>query len=74
MSVVPMKLVTLTGPIGQFDPLAAASVLDREFHPEHALSILDRAGRLRPFVWSWGCCSAFWQAVLLWLARELPGL
>lgn len=52
MSVVPMKLVTLTGPIGQFDPVAAACVLDREFHPEHALSILDRAGRLRPFVWS----------------------
>ena len=42
MSVIPMKLLTIAGPLEQFDPVAAACVLDREFHPENALALMER--------------------------------
>ena len=48
MSVIPMKLLTIAGPLEQFDPVAAACVLDREFHPENALALMERVSGLRP--------------------------
>ena len=52
MSVVPMRLLTVAGPLEQFDAVAASCVLDQEFHPENALSLMERVGHLRPFAYS----------------------
>ena len=40
MSVVPMKLLTLAGPLERFDQVASACVIDQPFHPESALTLM----------------------------------
>ena len=40
MSVVPMKLLTLAGPLERFDQVASACVIDQPFHPESALTLI----------------------------------
>ncbi|WP_297209736.1 V-type ATP synthase subunit I [uncultured Flavonifractor sp.] len=40
MSVVPMKLLTLAGPLEQFDQVVSACVIDQQFHPENALRLM----------------------------------
>ena len=39
MSVVPMKLLTIAGPLERFDDVVRACVIDQEFHPENALQL-----------------------------------
>ena len=48
MSVVPMKLLTIAGPLERFDDVVRACVIDREFHPENALQLMRGVGGLRP--------------------------
>ena len=40
MSVVPMKLLTLAGPLDQFDQVVSTCVVDQQFHPENALRLM----------------------------------
>ena len=40
MSVVPMKLLTLAGPLERFDQVVSACVIDQQFHPEPALRLM----------------------------------
>ena len=49
MSVVPMKLLTVAGPLEQFDAVVTACVINQEFHPENALQFMREVGGLRPF-------------------------
>ncbi len=49
MSVVAMKLLTVAGPLEQFDDVVSACVLDQEFHPEYTLHMMDRVSGLHPF-------------------------
>ena len=49
MSVVPMSLLTIAGPMDQFDAVVASCVINQEFHPESALRLLDGVEGLRPF-------------------------
>ena len=49
MSVVPMKLLTIAGPLEQFDDVVSACVLDQEFHPEYTLHMMEGVSNLRPF-------------------------
>ncbi len=49
MSVIPMKLVTLAGPVEQFDAAMRSCVIDREFQPENALQLMRDVKDLRPF-------------------------
>ncbi|MCI8538844.1 MAG: ATPase V [Oscillospiraceae bacterium] len=48
MSVIPMRLVTLAGPLEQFDGVMRACVVDREFQPENALQLMQEIKDLRP--------------------------
>ena len=49
MSVVPMKLLTVAGPLDQFDAVVSSCVINQEFHPENALPLMREVGGLRPF-------------------------
>ena len=49
MSVVPMKLLTVAGPLDQFDAVVASCVINQEFHPENAIQLMREVGGLRPF-------------------------
>ena len=49
MSVVSMKLLTIAGPMEQFDAVVAACVINQEFHPENALRLMNGVEGLRPF-------------------------
>ena len=49
LSVVPMKLLTIAGPVEQFDAVAASCVINQEFHPESALRLMSGVKGLRPF-------------------------
>jgi len=49
LSVVPMKLLTVAGPLEQFDAVVTACVINQEFHPENALQFMREVGGLRPF-------------------------
>lgn len=49
MSVVPMKLLTVAGPLEQFDAVVASCVINQEFHPENALQLMREVKGLRPF-------------------------
>ena len=49
LSVVPMNLLTIAGPVDQFDAVVAACVINQEFHPESALGLLSGVEGLRPF-------------------------
>ena len=48
MSVVPMKLLTVAGPLARFDDVMASCVIDQEFHPENALQLMKKVSGLRP--------------------------
>jgi V/A-type H+-transporting ATPase subunit I len=48
MSVVPMSLVTLTGPLKYFESAIALCVIDQEFHPEAALQYLRDISGISP--------------------------
>ena len=48
MSVVPMKLLTIAGPLERFDDVVRACVIDQEFHPENALRLMQKTGGMRP--------------------------
>ena len=48
MSVVPMKLLTLAGPLERFDQVAGACVIDQPFHPENALTLMGGMKGVRP--------------------------
>ena len=48
MSVVPMKLLTLAGPLERFDQVVSACVIDQEFHPENALRLMGGAKGVLP--------------------------
>ena len=48
MSVVPMKLLTLAGPLDLFDKVAGACVIDQPFHPENALTLMGGMKGVRP--------------------------
>ena len=43
-----MKLLTVAGPLGRFDEVAAACVIDQEIHLEPALRLLEGIRGLRP--------------------------
>ena len=49
MSVVAMKLLTIAGPLEQFDDVVSACILDQEFQPEHAVQLMEGIQGLRPF-------------------------
>ena len=48
MSVVPMKLLTLAGPLERFDQVAGACVIGQPFHPENTLSLMHGVKSVRP--------------------------
>lgn len=48
MSVIPMRLVTLAGPVEQFDRVMRACIINREFQPESALQLMREIKDLRP--------------------------
>ena len=48
MSVVPMKLLTLAGPLERFDAVVRACVIDQQFHPENALQLMAGVEGLQP--------------------------
>lgn len=48
MSVEPMKLLTVAGPLGRFEEVAAACVIDQEIHLESALHLLQGIRGLQP--------------------------
>ena len=49
MAVIPMKLLTIAGPIGQFDSVVRECVINQEFHPENTLQFMKGVRGLRPF-------------------------
>lgn len=49
LSVVPMKLLTIAGPVEQFDAVVACCVINQEFHPESAMRLMGGVKGLRPF-------------------------
>ena len=49
LSVVPMSLLTIAGPMDQFDAVVASCVINQEFHPESALRLMEGVEGLRPF-------------------------
>lgn len=48
MSVVPMKLLTLAGPLDQFDRVVSTCVVDQPFHPENALRLMGKVKGVLP--------------------------
>mgnify|MGYP000299665417 CR=1 FL=1 len=51
MSVVPMKLLTIAGPLERFDDVVRACVIDQEFHRKTPAAHAEREGPAAP--WSW---------------------
>lgn len=49
MSVIPMKLLTIAGPLEQFDDVVRKCVINQEFHPENTLQRMTGVKGLRPF-------------------------
>lgn len=49
MSVIPMKLVTIAGPLTQFDAVVRACIVNQDFHPEHAMQFMKGVKGLLPF-------------------------
>ncbi len=49
MSVVPMRLLTIAGPLELLDTVLASCVINQEFHPEYILSLMKDLSNLRPF-------------------------
>ena len=49
MSVIPMKLFTIAGPLTQFDAVVRSCIVNHEFHPESAMQFMKGVRGLRPF-------------------------
>ena len=49
MSVAPMKLVTIAGPLPEFDTAVRSCIVNREFHPESAMTVMKKVKGLYPF-------------------------
>ncbi len=49
MAVSQMKLVTIVGPLLEFDQVVRSCIIGREFHPESTLSVMKRVNGLHPF-------------------------
>lgn len=49
MSVTPMKLLTITGPVSCYDDVVKSCILNKPFHPEHAVSMIHNSGKLYAF-------------------------
>lgn len=49
LAVIPMKLLTIAGPLAQFDAVVRSCVINQEFHPENALHLMKGVKGLRPF-------------------------
>ena len=49
MSVVPMKLVTIAGPLGEFDSVVYSCIINQQFHPEPTTKIMKNVKFLYPF-------------------------
>ena len=49
MSVVPMKLVTIAGPLQEFDAVIGSCVINEQFHPESTTHIMKNVKYLFPF-------------------------
>ncbi|NCB06365.1 MAG: hypothetical protein EOM69_12710, partial [Clostridia bacterium] len=49
MPVIPMKLLTIAGPLAQFDAVVRTCIINQEFHPESALQFMKDIKGLRPF-------------------------
>lgn len=49
MSVIPMKLFTIAGPLTQFDVVVRSCIVNQEFHPENAMQFMKGIRGLRPF-------------------------
>ena len=47
MSVIPMKLVTLAGPMEQFDTIMRSCIIDQEFQPENTMQLMREIQYLR---------------------------
>ena len=47
MSVIPMKLVTLAGPMEQFDTIMRSCIIDQEFQPENTMQLMREIRYLR---------------------------
>ncbi len=50
MPIVPMKAVTIAGPIDEFESIISRYLCDRDFHIENATSALANKKQLHPFV------------------------
>ena len=48
MSVVPMKLLTLAGPLERFDQVVSTCVVNQPFHPEDAMRLMGGARGVLP--------------------------
>ena len=44
-----MKLLTIAGPLEQFEAVVRESIINQEFHPENALQLMEGVKGLRPF-------------------------
>jgi len=49
MSVVPMKLVTIAGPLGDFDSVVYSCIINHQFHPEPTTKVMKNVKFLYPF-------------------------
>ncbi len=49
MAVSPMKLVTVVGPVEQFDKVVDHCIINREFHPESTMTVMKKVKGLYPF-------------------------
>ncbi len=49
MSVVPMKLVTVAGPLQEFDSVISSCIINEQFHPESTTQIMKNVKFLFPF-------------------------
>ncbi len=49
MSVIPMKLFTIAGPLTQFDAVVRSCIVNQEFHPEYAVQFMKGIRGLHPF-------------------------
>jgi len=47
MAVQKMKLVSITGPLDDFEKVAGSCIVNHEFHPEYALDVMQQAKILR---------------------------
>ena len=49
MSVVPMKLVTIAGPLSEFDSVVYSCIINHQFHPEPTTKVMKNIKFLYPF-------------------------